>query len=100
MYVGTVHKNKREIPYEILDKKNISSGQSAFVFTTDMTLVTFESNLSKTQKKNKFVLCPKGGVDTFDHMCSFQVCSRMTKRWLPTVFHCILNAAVVNVYVL
>jgi len=51
MYVGTVHKNKREIPYEILDKKNISSGQSAFVFTTDMTLVTFESNLSKTQKK-------------------------------------------------
>jgi len=50
-YMGTICKNKKEIPYEMLDKKNFASGQSAFGFCRDMTLVTYASNTSKTQKK-------------------------------------------------
>jgi len=42
----------------------------------------------------------KGGLDTFDPMSSFQSCSRMTKRWPPSVFYGILKSAVVNAYVL
>jgi len=35
----------------MLDKKNFASGQSASGFNRDMTLVTYASNTSKTQKK-------------------------------------------------
>ena len=121
-YVGAVRKNKREIPYEMLDKKNFFLGQSAFAFSTDMTLVTFASNTSKAQKKLlhlvssmhdqpvirdngkpeiiTFYNSTKSGVDTFDQMCSLQSCTRMTNRWSITVFYGMLNAAAVNAFVL
>lgn len=42
----------------------------------------------------------KGGVDTFDQMCSTMSCSRKTNRWPMTMFYGILNMAFVNSYVL
>jgi len=42
----------------------------------------------------------KGGVDTFDQICSLKSCSRMTKRWHLTIFYGMLNAAGVNALIL
>ena len=106
----------------MLDKKNFASGQSAFGCSRDMTLVTYASNTSKTQKKPVYLVfsmhdqpvmsdngkpeiitfynATKGGVDTFDQTCCFQSYNRVTKRWPLTVFFGMLNAAVVNAYVL
>ena len=121
-YVGTLRKSKREIPHEMLDKRNFSSGQSAVAFSADMTLATFAIGTSKAKKKLvhlvssmhdrpvisdngkpeiiMFYKSTKGGVDAFDQMCSFPSCSRMTKRWPLAVFYGLLNAAVVNAYIL
>jgi len=113
----------------MIDKGNYSPGQSAFAFSKDMTLTTFASATRKTNKKlvcllssmhDNPVICENGrptpeiimcynnydynsmksDVDTFDQLCSYQSYSRMTKIWLLTVFHGILNAAVVNSYTL
>lgn len=42
----------------------------------------------------------KGGVDTFDQMCSLMSCSRKTNRWPMSIFYGILNIAFVNSYVI
>ena len=42
----------------------------------------------------------KGGVDTFDQMCSQYSCSRKTKRWPLCVFYGMINAAVINAYII
>nr|XP_026483165.1 uncharacterized protein LOC113391418 [Vanessa tameamea] len=42
----------------------------------------------------------KGGVDTFDQMCSSMSCSRKTNRWPMTMFYGMLNIAFVNSYVI
>ena len=71
--------------------------------TTTTTLVSYVSNTSKTLKKLVMLLssqhaqpnispqgkpeiiefynAAKGGVDTFDQMCSVNSCSRKTRRW-------------------
>ena len=38
----------------------------------------------------------KGGVDTFDQICSNNSCSRMTKRWPMAIFYGLVNVAGVN----
>lgn len=40
-YVGTVRGNKIEIPPQMIDKSRFASGQSAFVFDKNMTMVTY-----------------------------------------------------------
>ncbi|GLD46315.1 piggyBac transposable element-derived protein 4-like protein [Lates japonicus] len=87
--VGTVKANKREIPHVM--KENRTPGSSAFLFTKELTLLSF---LSDAASKKKLVLLlssmhtqpsigpthkpeviefynqTKGGVDTFDQMCA------------------------------
>jgi hypothetical protein len=41
----------------------------------------------------------KGGVDTFNQMCSDMSCSRKTKRWPLCVFYGLLNITSINSYV-
>lgn len=98
--VGTIRKNKREIPAEMLATKNRDPGSSKFCFDKEKVLVSY------TPKKNKNVLLlstmhqgcsvsktsgkpeiietynqTKGAVDTLDQMCSIMSSSRKTKRW-------------------
>ena len=40
----------------------------------------------------------KGGVDTFDQMCSTYSTSRKTKRWPKCVFYGMINTATINAY--
>lgn len=116
--LGTLRKNKKEIPAELLQTKERRPATSMFCFDKQKTL------LSYAPKKGKVVLLlstlhegaevciqtgkpcivlnyneTKAGVDTFDQLCSSMSCSRKTRRWPLCIFYGILNAAGINSYV-
>ena len=119
--IGTVRGNKSEIPGEMKDKTTRTPGSSAFLFTKDMTLVSYVPN-TQTSKKIALLMSSmhgdnslassgkptiiedynrtKGGVDTFDQMCSQYSCSRKTKSWPLCVFFGMLNAGVINSWII
>lgn len=115
--LGTVRKNKREIPPSFLVGKD--PGVSRFAFDENKTLVSF------TPKKNKVVLLmstnhysdaidaqtgkpeiildyndTKGGTDTFDKLCHTYTTSRSTRRWPMRVFCGMLDHSGINAMVL
>jgi len=117
--VGTLKKNKREIPVEFLPNKKKEVSSSMFGFQKQVTLVSF------TPKKNKSVLLlstmhndasvdtetkkpeiihfynsTKGGVDTVDQLCGNYSVSRRTRRWPLCIFFQLLNIAGVNGHIL
>lgn len=97
-------------------------GSSAFLFTNDLTLVSYVPKTSKTKKKMVLMLssmhtqpslahtgkpeviafynATKGGVDTFDQMCGHYSCGRKTKRWPLCVFYGMLNASCINSWII
>jgi hypothetical protein len=104
-FVGTLKKNKRDIPPEFLPTKGRKQGESIYGFTKDMTLMSY------TPKKNKSVLLlstmhhskgvddesgkpeiisfynmTKGGIDSMDEKCAKYTCSRRTRRWPMAIF--------------
>lgn len=118
-YLGTLKKNKREIPPEFLPTKRREPGSSLYGFTKDYTL------LSHVPKKNKAVIMissshhiistddktmkptmiadynhTKGGVDEIDKKCSIYSSSRKTRRWPMTIFYRILDLSGNNSFVL
>ena len=118
-YVGTLKKNKREIPLEFLPQKNRREGSSEYGFTKDMTLVSYvpkknkavvlissmhhcKSTDSETGKPEiiSFYNQTKGGVDGLDKKCMTFSTSRRTCRWPMAIFFGILNIAGVNSHVL
>ncbi|KAG0726568.1 PiggyBac transposable element-derived protein 4 [Chionoecetes opilio] len=119
--VGTVKGNKKEIPIMMKEKSNRVPGTSAFLFTDDITLVSYIPDRA-TAKKTVLLMSSmhtqpsitgtgkpemidfynktKGGVDTFDQMCAQYSCSRKTKRWPLCLFYGILNAALINSWII
>ncbi|CAI6375449.1 unnamed protein product [Macrosiphum euphorbiae] len=118
-YVGTLKKNKREIPQAFLPKKKSTVGFTQYGFTKDLTL------LSYVPKPNKAVLVissmhnqkgfdndvqkpeiisyynsTKGGVDALDEKCSIYSTGRRTRRWPLAIFYRLLDVSSVNSYVL
>ncbi|CAK1598868.1 unnamed protein product [Parnassius mnemosyne] len=118
-YVGTLQKNKREIPREFLPNTTRPVESSLFGFVSDKTLV------SHVPKKNKSVVLlssmhhdmsvneqskkpeiielynsTKGGVDALDLKCSNYSCARRTRRWPNAMFGAIMNISIANGYVL
>ncbi|KAJ8943556.1 hypothetical protein NQ314_009710 [Rhamnusium bicolor] len=98
--IGTLRKNKKEIPPELLAIRERNANTSMFCFDKKKVL------LSCVPKKKKVVLLlstmhegakiaketgkpaivqnyneTKAGVDTFDQMCSNMSCNRKTRRW-------------------
>ena len=120
--VGTVRKNKRQIPNEILIVKNRPEKTSKFVFQTDVTLVSYVPKKNKnvlimstlhhdnnidpsTGELNKLELITfynmtKGGVDTVDQLSATYDVSRNSRRWPLTLFFSFLNTAGINAFVL
>ena len=117
--VGTLKKNKREIPDEFHPSKSREVGSSLFGFQKDMTLVSYVT------KKNKCVILLstshdddkidpatnkpqmildynkyKGGVDTVDQLCGNFTVVRKTTRWTMAIFFALLNIAGINSQVL
>lgn len=117
--VGTIKKNKRELPPITVNVKDRPVGSSLFAFNRDMTLVSYKP------KKNKNVLLlstmhtsddmddavdkpeivtfynsTKSGVDTVDQMKSLYNVARITRRWTLVIFFALLNIAGINAYVI
>ncbi|XP_066982177.1 piggyBac transposable element-derived protein 4-like [Macrobrachium rosenbergii] len=121
--VGTLRKNKREIPLEFLDVKKRGRRSSMFKFSNKITLVSY---VPDTKKENVVLLssmhlddkidptsgddkkpdiitfynATKGGVDMVDQMAGEYDTSRNSRRWPLTVFYCLLNVSTINAYVL
>lgn len=112
--VGTIRKNKPEIPLSFLPSREKKEGTSQFAFSNKKTLVSY------TPKKMKSVLLlssmhsgkvidenskpeiinfynsTKGGVDTFDQMMHTSSVSRKTRRWPLRFFYGMLDQAGIN----
>jgi len=120
--VGTLRATKKEIPAEMKKKETRAYGSSAFLYTKEMTMVSYVAKTSRTKKKMVLLLssqhthpvlaangkpeilefynATKGGVDTFDQMCAVSSCSRKTRRWSLCVMYGMLNAACINSYII
>lgn len=117
-YVGTLKKNKREIPPEFLDKSR-PAPSTMYGFTKELTL------LSYVPKKKKIVMLvssmhhvestdsdkdlpeiisfynsSKGGVDSMDEKCTKYSCARRSRRWPLVIFYRILDIAAANSFIL
>ncbi|CAG4917457.1 unnamed protein product [Colias eurytheme] len=116
-YVGTVRKNKRELPPEFLPNRTRPVGSTLFGFTNDKTLASYvpKKNQSvvmissmhhdKTIDENsgkpeiiEFYNSTKAGVDALDQKCANYSDSSRTQRWPCVVFSAILNISMVNGY--
>ncbi|CAB0014424.1 unnamed protein product [Nesidiocoris tenuis] len=119
--IGTIRKNKNELPPQFVDLKLQRSkvGSSRFLYHDDITAVSYkaktnkmvtlistmhdQSDLHPYSKKPQIIHsynATKGGVDTLDQLCSNNSCNRKTKRWPMCFFYNILNVACVNSYLI
>lgn len=116
-YVGTMKKNKRDIPKEFLPSRTRPVGSTLYGFTSNKTLI------SRVTKKNKAVILissmhhskqddkglpeinsfynnTKSGVDAVDEKCSKYCCSRRTRRWPMALFYRIVDMSSINAYII
>lgn len=124
-YVGTLKKNKWQIPMPLKDIKNREINSSVFGFRKEGTLVSYVPQ-NKSNKKNVLVISSmhhddtideetgtkkkpeiityynktKVGVDMVDKMCSLYNVSRNTRRWSMAVFFSMLNVAAINAQII
>ncbi|CAI6352855.1 unnamed protein product [Macrosiphum euphorbiae] len=116
--VGTLRKNKREIPPIFVQKlKERPNESSIFGFKKNMTLVSYKPKANKIvlvistmhnddsidtdcarskPEMIKFYNSTKGGVDTVDQMKGKYSVSRNSRRWPLTIFFSVLNIAGIN----
>lgn len=113
-FLGTMRKNKRELPLEFSNPSGRPIGSSMFGFNKDMTIVSYIPKRNKnvllisslhhddmidamTEKPEMIVDYnrSKGGVDK---MCAAYDCARNTRRW--PIFYSLLNIAGVNTMIL
>ncbi len=117
--VGTLRKNKPEIPPVFLERK--TTGSSLFAFDSTKSLVSY----SQTEKRNVLLLSTCGlfynkdinletlkpevisfynrtktGTDTFDLLCSTYTVARQTRRWPLRLFYGMLDQAGYNAQIL
>lgn len=117
-YVGTVRKNKRQLPTEFVATMGRAQFTSLFGYNDVKTLVSYIPNPRKnvilvstlhnnntidpdSEEKRKpeiitFYNSTKGGVDTVDKMCATFNVSRNIKRWPMIIFFTMLNVAGIN----
>nr|CAH7758124.1 unnamed protein product [Callosobruchus chinensis] len=117
--LGTIRKNKRELPPEFSNPQKRPLFSSMFGYRDNCTLVSY------TPKRNKNVLllssmhfddkidaatgkpdmiigynASKGGVDCVDKLCATYNCARNTRRWPMVVFYSLLNVCGINSFVI
>jgi hypothetical protein len=121
-YVGTIRKNKREIPPEFQAEKSKEEGSSMFGFQKDMSMVSYVPKKRRvvilvssmhndnaidpeSQQKLKpeiitFYNSTKYGVDVVDQMCENYNCARTTRKWPIVHFYNMINVSAINAYVI
>lgn len=118
-FLGTLRKNKREIPNEFLPNKKRIIQSSLFGFQKSVMLTSFvpkqnkavvlistmheEASINDETQKPVIIHdynATKGGVDTVDQLCGNYSVSRRTRRWPLCLFFQLINIAGVNSQVL
>ncbi|CAK1592576.1 unnamed protein product [Parnassius mnemosyne] len=118
-YVGTVKKNKREIPIEFQPNKRREVASTLFGFTNQKTLCSWvpkknravilissmhhDDQVDQNTIKPEIILyynSTKGGVDEADKKCSIYSCSRRTRRWTMVLLFRVLDLSGMNAYIL
>ena len=116
--VGTVRKNRRELPPEFTTKRS-EAGSSVFGFNVDATLVSYAPKKNKrvilvssehskeeidaTTGKPEIILTynkGKGGVDHLDQMCGTYTTRKRTTRWPKVAFQHMIDITAYNSFVL
>ena len=116
-YVGTVRKNKRDIPNEFTTKKR-AAGSSIFGFNQYTTLVSYAPKKNKsvillstmhhdsevdkdTGKPDIIMFCntTRGAVDTVDQLCHPYSVQRKSKRWPLAYFMNNINLAGISAFI-
>nr|CAI5827950.1 unnamed protein product [Callosobruchus analis] len=117
--VGTMRKNKRQLPSEFVNTKQRPVNSSMFAFEKNKTLVSYVPRKGKdvisvssmhfddeidNDTKKPFIIetynSTKGAVDTFDQMCQNMCANRKTRRWPLCLFFNMINMACINSYVI
>lgn len=118
-YVGTLKKNKREIPPEFKPSRHRQIESSIFGFTQNITMSSYvpkknkavvmissmhhTASVDQNTKKPEMILYyneTKIGVDLLDQRCSNYSTSRRTQRWPVTIFYRMLDISASNAYVI
>ncbi|CAF1049694.1 unnamed protein product [Rotaria sordida] len=109
--VGTIQRNKKEIPRELQPDTHRPEQSSIFCFDRQLTLVSYvpkkahavillsslhhdQTIVDEKKKKPEIILYynnTKGGVDRMDQMVQTYSCKRKTKRWPMTFFFNIID---------
>ncbi|KAJ8942152.1 hypothetical protein NQ314_010143 [Rhamnusium bicolor] len=116
--IGTIAKNKRELPAEFRSDKGRPVGSSMFGFESDCTIVSYipkrkinvllfstahgDDRVSKENGLPEIIeACndTKGGIDVVDKLCSSYNCARSTRRWPNVIFFSMMNVAAINAFV-
>ncbi|KAI5087140.1 dual specificity protein phosphatase 26 isoform X1, partial [Silurus meridionalis] len=118
--VGTVRKNKPELPPNLLQVKGRPVPSSLFGFTSNTTAVSHipkrgrnvivlstrhrEAAVTEGPKAKPDIItyynrC-KGGVDNLDKVVATYSCRRKTKRWPQTLFFNMMDISGYNAYVI
>ncbi|XP_063741958.1 piggyBac transposable element-derived protein 4-like [Eleginops maclovinus] len=115
--LGTVRRNKPELPTEILKMQGRPLHSSIFAFTEKATVVsycpkrnknvlvmsTIASLSTREDMKPQMILdynSTKGGVDNLDKVTATYSCQRKTARWPLVIFYNIVDMSAYNAYVL
>nr|XP_043898190.1 uncharacterized protein LOC122779681 [Solea senegalensis] len=118
--VGTVRKNKPELPPALLASKEREVFSSKFAFTPTTTLVTYlpkknknvvllstlhtDGDVSDREDRKPVIILDyngnKGGVDNLDKVIGTYSCRRMTARWPLVIFHNIIDVSSYNAFVI
>nr|CAH7732023.1 unnamed protein product [Callosobruchus chinensis] len=118
--VGTVKKNKRELPTELTEIKSRPVYSSIFAYQQNMTLVSYvprkknvlavssmhydgridqDTGDKKKPEMITFYNATKGGVDSADQKMPQYTVSRNTRRWPMVMFYNMINIAGINGHV-
>ncbi|UYV77142.1 hypothetical protein LAZ67_14003430 [Cordylochernes scorpioides] len=116
--VGTLKRNKKEIPSEFVISRGRNVHTSVFGFQSEMTLLSYKPKENKVVlmlstlhhdaniddstgelKKPEIIMfynMTKGGVDMMDEMTATYNCARNSRRWPMVIFYSLLNIGAIN----
>ena len=118
--IGTIRKNRVEIPKALLPSKNRQINSSIYAFSKEMTLVSYVPKRNKCvmllstehfnvdnsiedHQKPQIILDynkTKGSVDSFDQMIKNLTCRRATRRWPFVLFMNFVDISALNSFVI
>nr|XP_033504757.1 piggyBac transposable element-derived protein 4-like [Epinephelus lanceolatus] len=118
--IGTIRKNKPELPPNLLQIRGRAALSSLFAFTKNTTAVSYvpkrgknvilistrhrEATVTEGPKKKPEIIMEynrcKGGVDTLDKVVGTYSCKRKTNRWPQALFFNMLDVSGYNAYVI